>query len=167
MNEPLRIGADTKVTLHFTLRLLSGEIVDTTRTRGPATFTVGDASLLPGFEHALLGLKAGDRRSVVIDAQSGFGAHNADNIQRMDRSLFAADVTLARGLMLSFADKKGELPGVVTAFDNDHVTVDFNHPLAGRELGFEVEILGVEQLMPGAPVVIRDVLVAARAEEKP
>lgn len=164
MSQPVRIGVDTKVTLHFTLRLLSGEIIDSTRTRGPATFTVGDQSLLPGFERALLGLKAGDRRSAVIDARGGFGEHNADNVQVMDRSLFAVDVPLARGLMLWFADKKGELPGVITAFDGDKVTVDFNHPLAGRELGFEVEILDVEPLTTSVAVVVR---AAARVEEKP
>ena len=162
MNEPLRIAADTRVTLHFTLRLASGEIVDSTRgadpenPRPPATFVVGDESFLPGFEQALLGLKAGDRRSVLIEPKGGFGERNPENIQVMDRVLFAPGVQLARGLMISFADKKGELPGVVLAVDGDKVTVDFNHPLAGRELGFDVEIIAVERVAADVPVTLRN-----------
>ena len=156
MSGALVIGIDTRVTLHFTLRLAGGDMVDTTRERGPATFLVGDNSLLPGFEQAVFGLKAGDRRSVVIDPNSGFGDYNPDNVQVMDRNLFGPDVALERGLMISFADKKGELPGVVLEFTDDKVTVDFNHPLAGRELTFEVEIIAVESAVPAVPVAIRN-----------
>lgn len=153
MTATLPIGPDSRVTLHFTLRLASGEVVDSTRDRAPATFTVGDQSLLPGFEQALLGLRAGDRRSVLVDPDNGFGAYNPENVQVMDRTRFAPGVELARGLVLSFADKQGELPGVVTAVDDDSVTVDFNHPLAGRDLTFEVEILAVEA--PAVAVSLR------------
>lgn len=156
MHDILRIGPHRRVTLHFTLRLTNGEVVDTTRERKPASFVVGDESFLPGFEKALLGLKAGDRRSVLVTAKDGFGEHRADNIQQMARTLFASDVELVRGLVLSFADKAGELPGVVTAFDDDTVHVDFNHPLAGRDLTFEVEILTVEYWAPAQNVTLRN-----------
>lgn len=155
MNEPLLIGPDTKVTLHFTLRLASGEEVDTTRNGAPATFVMGDGNLLPGFESVLLGLRAGDRRSVLIDPQDGFGSHNPQNVQVIDRALFAPDVRLERGLVVSFADGKGELPGVVMTVDGDQVTVDFNHPLAGRDLTFEVEILDVQSAAQAVPVALR------------
>lgn len=158
MSDPLRIGPDTRVTLHFTLRLLDGEIVDSTRERAPAQFVFADGSLLPGFEQVLLGLKAGDRRSVVVEPKDGFGDYNPDNVQKMARSQFSPDLHLVRGLMLSFADKQGELPGVVIDFDDDVVSVDFNHPLAGRELGFEVEIVAVERVAAEQPVAIRNVL---------
>lgn len=155
MNEPLLIGPDTKVTLHFTLRLASGEEVDTTRNGAPATFVIGDGNLLPGFESVLLGLRAGDRRSVLIDPQDGFGSHNPENVQHIDRALFAPEVRLERGLVVSFADGKGELPGVVMTVDGDQVTVDFNHPLAGRDLTFEVEILDVQSAAQAVPVALR------------
>lgn len=155
MSEPLRIGTDTRVTLHFTVRLAGGEVVDSTRERAPASFRFGDGSLLPGFEQALLGLKAGDRRSVLLEPGQAFGERNAENLQVIDRARFAPGVELSRGLVLSFADKQGELPGVVMAFDDDKVTVDFNHPLAGREIGFEVEILEVMREAPEVPVALR------------
>lgn len=138
-----KIGPGKRVTLHFSIALADGTIVDTTRERNkPAEFTVGDGSLLEGFEKAIHGLRAGDRRSVFIDAKRGFGEPNPDNIQVFTRLTFK-DMKLEPGLMVSFTDRGGELPGVVTALDDDTVTVDFNHPLAGRDLVFEVDIIRV------------------------
>lgn len=150
------VGPDARVTLHFTLRLAGGEIVDSTRDSAPATFVFGDGNLLPAFEQSLLGLKAGDRRAVVIEAKEGFGEYNAANVQKMLRSQFSPDVELVRGLVVSFADKQGELPGVVVGLEGDWVSVDFNHPLAGRDLGFEVEILAVEPVVAEQTVTMRD-----------
>lgn len=141
MNE--QIGPGKRVTLHFSIALADGTEIDNTRTRSkPAEFTVGDGSLLPGFEKAIFGLRAGDRRSVFIDAKRGFGEPNPDNVQVFTRLTFK-DINLEPGLMVSFTDRGGELPGVVTALDDDTVTVDFNHPLAGRDLVFEVDIIRV------------------------
>lgn len=138
-----RIGPGKRVTLHFSVALAGGEVVDNTRPSGvPAEFTVGDGSLLPGFEKALLGLKAGDRRSVFIDAKRGFGDWNPDNLQTFTKVQFSG-MQLEPGLVISFADKSGELPGVVKEVGEDTVTVDFNHPLAGRDLVFEVDIIRV------------------------
>ena len=137
-----RIGEGKRVTLHFSVALADGAVVDSTREREPAEFTVGDGSLLPGFEKAILGLQAGDRRSVCIDAGRGFGEWNPDNQQIFSRIQFA-DMELTPGLVISFADKSGELPGVVKEINVDTVTVDFNHPLAGRDLIFEVDIIRV------------------------
>ncbi|HET8729834.1 MAG TPA: peptidylprolyl isomerase [Moraxellaceae bacterium] len=138
-----RIGPGKKVALHFSLALASGEVVDNTRPSGvPAEFVVGDGSLLPGFEKALMGLQAGDRRSVFIDAARGFGERNPDNQQTFTRLQFR-DMDLQPGLVVSFADRSGELPGVVTEVNDETVVVDFNHPLAGRDLVFEVDIIRV------------------------
>jgi FKBP-type peptidyl-prolyl cis-trans isomerase SlpA len=140
------VGPGARVTLLFTLRLESGDEIDTTGNK-PAVFTVGDGSLLPGFERAMFGLKAGDRKTLPIVADDGFGVHNADNVQRMPRTNFAEDIELEAGLIVSFADQqKSELPGVVIDVSETMVEVDFNHPLAGKDLEFEVEILDVEQV---------------------
>lgn len=143
MNTALTIGEGTRVTLHFSVCLLDGTIVDSTRDRSPATFVVGDGNLLPGFEKALFGLKAGDRRSVFLQAAQAFGERQDDNIQTMRRSVFGG-MDLEPGLVVSFADQaKAELPGVVAQIHEDTVEVDFNHPLAGRDLTFEVDIISV------------------------
>lgn len=139
-----RIGQDSKVTLHFALKLDSGDVVDSTFEKEPATFTVGDGSLLPGFEQALFGFKAGDKRTVVIPPERGFGRGNDANVQTMPRSSFEG-MELEEGVLVIFQDaRKNEMPGVVKSFDDNEVVINFNHPLAGRDITFEVEIIAVE-----------------------
>ncbi len=139
-----RIGADCQVTLHFALKLENGDVVDSTFDKKPATFKVGDGNLLPGFEQALFGLKAGDKRSLPIPPEQGFGQANPQNEQVMPRSQFEG-MELSEGLLVIFKDAANtELPGVVKAFDDQHVTINFNHPLAGKALTFEVEIFDVQ-----------------------
>lgn len=141
-----RIGPDMQVTLHFALGLENGEVVDSTFDKKPATFKVGDGNLLPGFEQQLFGLKAGDKRTLQLTPEQGFGQHNPQNVQVMPRNQFEG-MELAEGLLVIFNDAaKTELPGVVKGFDDRQVTVDFNHPLAGKALTFEVEIFEVKAL---------------------
>jgi FKBP-type peptidyl-prolyl cis-trans isomerase SlpA len=142
----VRIGPDKQVTLHFALKLDNGDVVDSTFDKNPATFKVGDGNLLPGFEQAIYGLKAGDKRSLPISPEQGFGQGNPQNIQVMPRSQFQ-DMELSEGLLVIFNDAaNAELPGVVKSFDDNQVTIDFNHPLAGKALSFDVEIIEVKAL---------------------
>ena len=141
-----RIGQNTQVTLHFALRLENGDTVDSTFDKSPATFKVGDGSLLPGFEAALFGFKAGDKRTLEILPENAFGQSNPQNVQIIARSQFN-DMELSEGLLVIFNDAANtELPGVVKAFDDEQVTIDFNHPLAGKTLTFDVEIFEVKAL---------------------
>lgn len=150
------IGEGKRVTLHFSVSLMDGAVVDTTKEKDPATFNVGDGNLLPGFEQSLFGLKAGDKRSIFLQAEQAFGLHNEKNVQHMPRSRFE-DMNLEEGIVLSFADPSGgELPGVVKKVMEEVVVIDFNHPLAGTDLNFDVEIINVVdassqtvQLQPG------------------
>ncbi|MES2820556.1 MAG: peptidylprolyl isomerase [Pseudomonadota bacterium] len=141
-----RIGPNTRVTLHFALKLDNGELVDSTFDKTPATFKVGDGNLLPGFEAALFGFKAGDKRTVQVEPETGFGQSNPQNLQVIPRAQFK-DMELSEGLLVIFNDAANtELPGVVKSFDDSQVTIDFNHPLAGKTLSFEVEIIEVKAL---------------------
>ncbi|WP_027857404.1 FKBP-type peptidyl-prolyl cis-trans isomerase [Marinobacterium jannaschii] len=141
----LVIGPGKTVTLHFAIKLDDGQLVDSNFEGSPATFTVGDGNLLEGFEQALFGLKAGDAEALSISPEKGFGAHNPSNIQRIPRAQFK-DMELEPGLVISFADAgSGELPGVILDYNDDNVQVDFNHPLAGKAITFEVQILQVEE----------------------
>ena len=141
-----RIRAGSSVTLHFSLLLETGEEIDTTRSGKPAAFTVGDGSLLPGFEEALIGLAAGDAEQIRLPAEAAFGEHNPDNVRVLERARFAGITgePLEPGLIVSFQAVDGELPGVVEAVYEDSVKVDFNHPLAGRTIVFDVSIVKVE-----------------------
>jgi FKBP-type peptidyl-prolyl cis-trans isomerase SlpA len=142
------VGPHCRVTLHFSVLLESGEEIDSTRRSKPATFTVGDGSLLPGFERALFGLTAGADEQLRIAAADGFGELREENLRFMPIAQFAPSVAPEPGLVVSFAGPGGELPGVVKAIEGDLVVVDFNHPLAGKNLIFDVSILRVEQATP-------------------
>lgn len=145
MTQELVIGDGTDITLHFSLQLESGEMVDSTFDGAPATFSFGDGKLLPGFEEVLVGLTSGQREHFTIPPEKGFGQHNPNNIQRLERQAFDPDMELEEGLVVSFADAAGgELPGVVRSVGESEVVVDFNHPLAGRVIFFEVEIIAVK-----------------------
>lgn len=137
------IGPGSTVTLHFAIKLDDGQLVDSNFEGEPATFTVGDGNIPEGFEKALFGLFEGTEQSIRILPENGFGAHNPSNIQTVPRKSFEG-MELEEGLVISFADPQGgELPGVVASFDDARVKVDFNHPLAGKNLQFEVKILKV------------------------
>ena len=142
--EPLLIASGNTVTFHFALELDNGDTVDSTFDREPATLTVGDGTLPAGFESALLNLSAGEQKTIRIAPKEAFGQPNPNNIQTLPRTAFQSDMTLSEGLVVSFADAaNNELPGVIDSFDQHTVTVDFNHPLAGRPLLFRIHILEV------------------------
>ncbi len=139
-----RIGQGSTVTLHFSLKFDNGEVVDSNFEKDPATFTIGDGSLLPGFERVLLGLNDADKRTFEILPEQGFGTPNEQNVQVMPRSQFDS-MELDYGVLVIFKDAAGgEMPGVVKAFNDQQVTIDFNHPLAGKVITFDVEIIQVQ-----------------------
>ncbi|MBO6556486.1 MAG: peptidylprolyl isomerase [Pseudomonadales bacterium] len=145
MADSVPVGPGTKVTLRFSLSIKEGELIDSTGDRS-ATFVVGDGNLMPGFESAMFGMRRGDSALLDIEADHGFGQPNPDNVHMMPQRLFK-DVALEPGLVVSFADgEANERPGVVSRLLGDMVEIDFNHPLAGQDLSFEVEILDVEQV---------------------
>ncbi|PSJ42678.1 FKBP-type peptidyl-prolyl cis-trans isomerase [Zobellella endophytica] len=142
-----QIGPRSEVLFHFTIKLEDGSVADSTQLHGkPAKLQMGDGSLTPSFEACLLGLEAGTSKSFELGPEDAFGPVNPDNIHHMERSRFAADMELEEGAILSFTQPNGaEIPGIVRGVAGDSVTVDFNHPLAGRTVTFEVEILAVDQ----------------------
>lgn len=144
MNQ-LPVDRGTRVTLHFALKFDDGQVIDSTFDKAPATLEIGDESLPENFEAYLMGMKAGERATYEVPPEKAFGQRNPNNIQTFKRSDFSADMVLEPGVVISFADaRQSELPGVVERVEGDQVTVDFNHPLAGRTLVFEVEIIDVE-----------------------
>jgi FKBP-type peptidyl-prolyl cis-trans isomerase SlpA len=139
------VGEGTRVFLNFSVSLEDGSEVDTNFGGEPVNFIVGDGSLLPGFERLLFGMSAGERRMFVVPPEEGFGQPNDDNLQYMPRDQFEDESELEIGLVYSFADAAGgEVPGMILSFDTQEVVVDFNHPLAGRTILFDVLIHRVE-----------------------
>lgn len=141
------IGENTRVTLHFSLSLEDGGVVDSTFDSSPAEFEYGDGQLPDGFLSFLDGLNAGAKDAWQVPPEKAFGMPNPNNLQTFKRKDFAKDMELSEGLVISFADaNQSELPGVIKSFDENEVTVDFNHPLAGETLTFKVEIIDVQAI---------------------
>ena len=142
-NVPVSEG--TRVYLNFSVSLEDGSEIDSNFGGDPVEFVVGDGSLLPGFERLIFGMSAGDRQLFSVAPENAFGQPNDGNVQYLPRSQFDDDTELEIGLVFSFADASGgELTGLIVAFDEDEVTVDFNHPLAGRNILFDVLVHRVE-----------------------
>jgi FKBP-type peptidyl-prolyl cis-trans isomerase SlpA len=142
-NEEIRIQAGSKVELHFSVSIENGIEIDNTRGRDePVSLVIGDGNLLEGFEKALFGLRAGDRRTVHLPPEDAFGQWNPENIQIFDTVKFEQRPII--GHMIEFEDKaKASLFGVVKSVNEDTTEIDFNHPLAGKNITFEVEIFKV------------------------
>ncbi|WP_416307574.1 FKBP-type peptidyl-prolyl cis-trans isomerase [Neptunicella sp. SCSIO 80796] len=145
MSEVGLIGAGSRVVLHFDLKLQDGSAADSTRVNNkPAQLKMGDGSLTPNFEQCLLGLKAGDKKEFSLSADDAFGQPNPDNIHHMSRSRFSQDTPAEPGMIIAFGQPDGsEIPGIVREVAGDSVTIDFNHPLAGQDVIFAVEILEI------------------------
>ncbi len=152
--EALTIGPGSEVLMHFTLSLTDGTVADSTREGEPLRFVMGDGSLIEGLELVLYGLKQGDLQCLSIEPRDAFGFPDEENIHTMPRSEFPADIQLEAGLIIGFTTPSGEeVPGAIQEIKDDEVVVDFNHPLAGHEIVFDVEILEVK---PGLSISGQD-----------
>lgn len=145
-NEEIRITDGSTVSLHFEVSLPNGTVIDSTFGRDkPVTLTIGDESLLAGFEQVLINLKAGDTRTAHLPPDQAFGDWNGENVQSFPRAKFSlSEPNPVVGMMMEFADKgRNTLAGVISEVTEDEVKVDFNHPLAGQDVLFKVKIFKV------------------------
>jgi FKBP-type peptidyl-prolyl cis-trans isomerase SlpA len=133
-----------RVRMHFELALEDGTVADSSLGAEPIEFRMGDGTLHPNLENAILGLPAGERRTLTIDPLHGFGFADPEAVHTLPRSEFPQDMTLDPGTIVSFTTPGGDdIPGIVKGVDGERITVDFSHPLAGHTLSFTVEILGL------------------------
>jgi FKBP-type peptidyl-prolyl cis-trans isomerase SlpA len=141
---PERVAPDSLVTLHY--RLTTADDTELVSTFGstPATLQLGSGELAPVLERCLDGLAVGEHRVFLLEPAQGFGPRNPDLVQRIARSeLPAGTVAEMHGLVEFAAPGGGKFVGLVRALDDESVTIDFNHPLAGKSIRFEVEMVGV------------------------
>lgn len=130
--------------MHYSLTLSDGTEPENTFSGEPLSFRVGDGTVEPGLERMLYGLKAGERCRRSIAPGQAFPLPDPSNVHPLPRSDFPSDMRLAPGMLIAFTLPSGEeVPGQIQAVSEAEVTVDFNHPLAGRQLTLEVEVLEV------------------------
>ena len=151
----MQITIGSRVTMHFSLKLSDGMLVESSFDDQPLSFVVGDGTLDKGLELALIGLREGDHQVLTLMPGQAFGMRDETAVQRVEKSRFPADMQLEPGQIVGFSGPDGEeLAGAVLELEDQHVKVDFNHPLAGREIVFETRIIQVtnppsEEAIPG------------------
>lgn len=131
--------------MHFSLALPDGTEAVSTFGGEPEQVVVGDGSLSEGLELAITGLKKGDRQTLELTPKQAFGSWDESKLQWMPRKDFSSDLMLEPGMAIAFETPSGdEVPGRITEVGEQRVNVDFNHPLAGVDIVFSVEILDVQ-----------------------
>jgi len=148
-NNEREIVPGSQVTMHFSLSLPDGTEAISTFEEEPLSFAMGDNTLQPGLELGLYGLKAGDSQTLILTPEQGYGEHDPNMVYTMPLSDFPADMQPEVGQIMAFTTPTGdEAAGSILAVEGDEVKVDFNHPLAGREVIYKVEILDVGVPLP-------------------
>ena len=131
------------VRVHYTGTLADGSQFDSSAGRDPLEFTIGGGQVIPGFESALVGMAEGETKSVTLDPEHAYGASEAELVQVVERARMPADIDLDVGSVLQASDPAGnQMRLTVVAFDEDNVTLDANHPLAGKVLTFDLQLVG-------------------------
>ncbi|MCH8558437.1 MAG: peptidylprolyl isomerase [Balneolia bacterium] len=133
-----------KVKVHYTGTLNDGSVFDSSREREPLEFEIGSGSIIPGFEKAVLELAPGDSTTIEIPSAEAYGEVREDMIITVEREKLPADIDPEVGMQLQLQQPDGgAMPVVISDLNESHITIDANHPLAGRDLKFEIELVEI------------------------
>ena len=141
-----------KVTVHYTGRLEGGEVFDSSECHeddcgcesGPLEFTIGEGNVIPGFEQAIIGMSPGDSKTVVIPVDQAYGERVDEMVAVVERTEIPADLVLEVGNQLEVTQQDGNVfPVIITEVTESNVTLDANHPLAGKELTFDLRLVAI------------------------
>jgi peptidylprolyl isomerase len=132
------------VKIHYSGTLNDGTQFDSSRGREPLEFGIGSGQVIPGFEKAVEGMNVGDSKTFSIPPEEAYGQHRAELVQDVPKTALPDDLTPALGMQLQGTSGDGrQMTLVVTAVKDEAITVDGNHPLAGQELNFDIELLEI------------------------
>jgi peptidylprolyl isomerase len=132
------------VKVHYTGRLTDGTVFDSSLEREPLEFTIGQKSVIPGFEEGIIGMATGDTKTVSIASQDAYGPYLEDLIGTIRRTQIPPDIELKVGTILQMQGPDGGVTIVmVKEWNDESVTLDANHPLAGKDLTFEINLLEI------------------------
>lgn len=140
------IKENSVVTMHYELKDAEGEVLDSSKGQEPLVYLHGAGNIIPGLEEALVGKTVGDTVDAVIAPEKGYGMPVDALVQTVPKEAFGEEVSKVEvGMRFQAETEQGPVPVVVTAMDDTTVTVDGNHPLAGKELHFNVSISEVRE----------------------
>ncbi|MDP7554102.1 MAG: peptidylprolyl isomerase [Candidatus Thioglobus sp.] len=142
----MKIEKDAVVSMHYTLKNDAGDVIDSSEGKEPLPFLQGHGNIIPGLESALEGSKAGDKLDVTVEPEEGYGLRLQKAIQEIPRTALQDVEDLALGMQLQSQDKDGNAFIVTVAkIEDETITVDANHPLAGETLHFAVTIESIRK----------------------
>lgn len=138
-----------KVKVHYHGKLTTGETFDSSEGRDPLEFEVGSGMVIKGFDDGVTGMAVGEKKTVTIPVEEAYGPANPEMIIEMPNDRFPKDLDVQPGMPLGMSDEQGnQFQVVVKEVKKDSVILDANHPLAGKELVFDLELVGIEGASP-------------------
>lgn len=137
-------GQGNTVRVHYTGKLDDGSVFDSSAGGEPLQFTIGQGRMIPGFEQGVVGMQEGESRTVTIAADQAYGIHRPEGVFEVDRSEIPASIPLEVGMQLQATSADGR-PAHMTVLElsDDKVKLDANHPLAGKDLTFDIEVVEI------------------------
>ncbi len=137
-----KVTDGSRVKVHYTGKLNDGTVFDSSQDRDPLEFTVGEGQVIPGFEEAVRGMAEGDSKSVTIGCDQAYGQRREDMILDVPRDKFPDEIPPNVGQQLMLRHPEGqEFPAFIVEVKDDVITLDANHPLAGEDLNFEIQLV--------------------------
>ncbi len=134
------------VHIHYTGTLKDGTPFDSSQGRDPLAFQVGAGQIIPGLDAAIPGMAFGDKKTVIVPCEEAYGPVNPEMRQDVPRADIPAEIPVEVGTRLQMQTQSGQpVPVVVVASDDKTVTLDANHPLAGQDLTFDIEVVAIKQ----------------------
>ena len=143
MSEILKVQDGQVVLMEYTLRV-DGEILDSSSGHEPLEFLQGAGNIIPGLEDELYGMAVGESKLVIVQPEDGYGVIDAEAFVEVPREQFPSNIPMEEGIEIQVTDENGTpMNARIDSVSDDSVTLDFNHPLAGKNLRFNVKILEV------------------------
>ncbi len=144
-NQPTQVTDDIVVSIDYTLTV-DGEVVDSTEGDEPLQFIQGHQNIIPGLEKELSGMKVGDNKKVVVPPEEAYGEIDPENVIEVPRDEFPSEIPLETGTELEVKNSDGEvLTATIAGVTDNTVKLDFNHPLAGKQLTFDVTVVDLRE----------------------
>ena len=133
-----------EVQVHYKGSFDDGTIFDSSYDRGHTIgFTVGAGEMIAGFDAAVAGMKVGETKQVTLEPEEAYGSHNPDGVQAVPKQSFPQDFQFEEGLVIEGSVEDQPVRGIISEIQNEFVVVDFNHPMAGKNLNFDIELVEV------------------------
>jgi len=134
------------VKVHYDGYLEDGTFFGSSRADNPVEFTIGESTLIPAFERAVVGMSEGEKKTVSVPPQEAFGEHREELVRTVEKTELPSNIEPEVGKVLVIrADQGEDVRAVITNVAEESLTIDANHPLAGKEVTFEIELLEIEK----------------------